>query len=405
MAGIVGCGKTTTVQAALNRLSARFSIHAFTGDDVSFRNAVASNGRYILDQVRAITQGPALVFVDEVQKSEAVFDALKLCFDNGVSFIVSGSNPQYLSSTCRKRLQRRADFIRLNPFSLPEILEHQGHLRAQSGRTAFVELLDHQTDFVLPDLGIQLSQSIINTCHSYLARGGLPLAHLSSSREESLRQVQFVVERGFDVMSHNNSNVTDIVRSYLAAAHSREFAYQGLFQRTGLRSRSSINEIIDELMGHGYLLEKRPIFPGQDRRSYLVVYSYIDPGIVSYLSGEPEPEIDQLGARVEGMVHVRLENLMQYIPLKSKLSYFKPFTVDQNDKTKFLPGEVDFVYERGRRLIPLEVKLTAEVGRIDTTTIASFVKKYKSPFGIVLYGGVPQARPDLRLIYWPYWLI
>lgn len=130
MAGIVGCGKTTTVQAALNRLSARFSIHAFTGDDVSFRNAVASNGIYILDQVRAITQGPALVFVDEVQKSEAVFDALKLCFDNGVSFIVSGSNPKYLSSTCRKRLQRRADFIRLNPFSLPEILEHQNSVRA-----------------------------------------------------------------------------------------------------------------------------------------------------------------------------------------------------------------------------------------------------------------------------------
>ena len=405
LAGIVGCGKTTAVEAALERLATRFAIFKFTGDDVGFRTEVAKSGRYLLDHVRSATQRPALVFVDEVQKSEAVFDALKLCFDHGISFIVSGSNPQYLSSTCRARLQRRADFIRLYPVSLPEILQQQGHVKNGGNRAIFADLLDKQTDFFVPDLGLHLGSSLPQTCQRYLIRGGLPLAHLAETEEQSLRQIQMVVERGFDVMSHDNADVSDIVRCYLAAAHSREFAYQGLFQRTGIRSRNVINAIIEELMGHGYLVLKKPIFPGLNRKSYLGSYSYIDPGIVSYLVGDTEPEQEQLGFRVEGMIHARLENLMQFIPLKTHLAYFKPFTVDQNDKTKFLPGEVDFVYERGRRLIPIEAKLTSEIAKIDTTMVESFVRKYKSPYGIILYGGVPQARSDRKLIYWPYWLI
>ncbi len=352
-----------------------------------------------------MTQGPALVFVDEVQKSEAIFDALKICFDNGISFIVSGSNPQYLSTTCRKRLQRRAEFIRLLPLSLPEILQEKGVLQIKHGLATFVNILDQQNDFALPNLGINLSPTIVDICRIYFARGGLPLAHLASEDATAMRQVQFVIERGFDVMSHNNTNITDMVRTYIAKSHSREFAHQGLFQRTGIRNRNSINDILDELLGHGYLIAKRPIFPGENRRSYLVVYSYIDPGIVSYLSGNSKPDLTELGSRVEGMVHARLENILQFIPMKTQLTYFKPFTVDQNDKTKFLPGEVDFVYERGKRLIPIEVKLTSDIGTIDTSTLESFVKKYKTPFGIVLYAGVPQVRPDQRLIYWPYWLV
>lgn len=405
LAGIVGSGKTTAVEAALTRLSERFSIHSFTGDDVIFRNAVASNSRYILETVRFTTQGPALVFVDEVQKSEAIFDALKICFDQGMSFIVSGSNPQYLSSIGRKRLQRRADFICLTPLSLAEILAHHGHVPAATTNSPFAELLKHEQECRVPNLGISLNESIKGICQTYFVRGGLPLAYLSATQDATLSQVQLVTERGFDVMSHDSSNVSDLVRSYLARSHSREFAYQGVFQRTGIRSRSVVNSIIEELTGHGYLIEKRPIFPGLDRRSYLVSYSYVDPGILSYLTGDVTPTLEQIGSRLEGTMHVRLQNLLQYIPLKSMLSYFKPFTVDQNDKTKFLPGEIDFVFSCGKRLIPIEVKLTSDVSAIETRILESFIKEYKTPFGIVLYGGVPQARPERKLIYWPYWFV
>jgi hypothetical protein len=110
-------------------------------------------------------------------------------------------------------------------------------------------------------------------------------------------------------------------------------------QRTGVRRRGDINSEIEELIGQGYLHAKRPTLMGEDRRSYLCVYAYADPGIVSYLSGNVEPSSDDLGHRLEGVVHARFEFLRQFIPLKTELAYFKPFTVDRNNKTKFGPGE------------------------------------------------------------------
>lgn len=405
LAGIVGCGKTTLVQHLLDRIAPHRAVFSFTGDDVGFRNAVATDTAFLLNRVRSSTQGPALVFVDEVQKTEAVFDALKICFDAGVSFIVSGSNPAYLATAARRRLQRRADFMTLAPFSLPEILHHQGWIPLEKCQKGFLDILDRNSLPTIPDLGLRLTPEIQNRCLRYLRIGGLPVAQLEVDSTLVMRQIRTVVERGFEVTRHDNKNISDVVRIYLASNHSREFAYQGIMQRTGVRRRDDINSEIEDLLGHGYLHAKRPTLMGEDRRSYLCVYAYADPGVVSYLTGIDEPSSDDLGHRLEGMVHARLEFLRQLIPLKSELAYYKPFTVDQNNKTKFGPGEIDFIYSRGTRQIPLEVKLTADVAAIDSTLLEDFVRRYKSPYGVILYGGVPQTRPDRRLVYWPYWAV
>jgi predicted AAA+ superfamily ATPase len=405
LAGIVGCGKTTVVQHLLERIAPHRAVFSFTGDEVGFRNTVATDTAFLVNRVRSSTQGPALVFVDEVQKTEAVFDALKICFDAGVSFVVSGSNPAYLATAARRRLQRRADFMTLAPFSLPEILHNQGWIHLEKCQEGLLDILDRNTQLTVPDLGLRLTEEIQTLSLRYLKIGGLPLAHLEVDATLAMRQIRTVVERGFEVIRHDNKNISDAVRTYLARNQSREFSYQSVMQRTGVRRRDDINSEIEELQGHGYLHAKRPTLMGEDRRSYLCVYAYADPGIVSYLSGTEEPLSDDLGHRLEGMVHARLEFLRQLIPLKTELAYYKPFTVDQNNKTKFGPGEIDFVYSRGTRHVPIEVKLTADVAAIDSTLVENFVRRYESPYGIILYGGVPQIRDDRRLIYWPYWAV
>ena len=89
------------------------------------------------------------------------------------------------------------------------------------------------------------------------------------------------------------------------------------------------------------------------------------------------------------MIHARLGYLTSLIPLKSELGYFKPHTVDVNGKVKFKPGEIDFIFKCGKRLVPIEVKHTSNHSNINTTLLEEFVTRRKCPFGLVLYGGVP----------------
>ena len=46
-------------------------------------------------------------------------------------------------------------------------------------------------------------------------------------------------------MSVNNEATADTIKLELPRLDSREFAYQGVFQRTGLRRRDQINKVID----------------------------------------------------------------------------------------------------------------------------------------------------------------
>ena len=83
----------------------------------------------------------------------------------------------------------------------------------------------------------------------------------------------------------DNLSLTDLIEVELAHIHSREFSYTNVFKKSGERRRDRVNGVILTLLNHGYLVVKRPVFPDESRRSYLCVYSYTDPGIVSYLLG------------------------------------------------------------------------------------------------------------------------
>lgn len=408
LAGIVGCGKTTLVRESLRQLSGAYDVFTFTGDDISFRNAVGQDTRHLHAAVRSQTQRRALVFVDEVQKSENIFDALKFAFDeSGISFVVSGSNPDYLSTQARKRLQRRASFFTLHPFSLPELLSHAGFIPPEV-IPVFQELLfaeSLQKARRLASLDLKLRREVVSLVRSYLAFGGLPLAFLAEDRERKLIEIQKVVERGFESLSVGNEAVADAIRIELANLHSQEFTYQNIFQKTGLRQRDKINAVIDELMNQGYLLKKKPFLFDDARKSYLSVFSYIDPGIVTYLTGREGDEASH-GRRIEGIVHAELDSLAKNrIPLKSSLSYFKPYTVDANGKVKYKPGEIDFIFSCGSRLVPLEVKGTASPSRADVRRLAVFVEEHRLPFGIALYDGVPFVDSQTKVIWWPFWLV
>lgn len=407
LAGIVGCGKTTLVHEVLRELGDNYNIFEFTGDDSLFRQEVAQDTTCLDKQIRSKTQGKALVFVDEVQKSENIFDAIKYAFDaSQISFIVSGSNPDYLNTQAKKRLQRRADLISMTPFSLPEILVHKGLVNLSVGEHLLPLFSDNDMGNIsrYDRLGLTLTKKMENLIDRYLTYGGLPLAWLAETPNESLLEIRKIVERGFESLSEDNNAMVDTIRIELAKLHSREFSYQGIFQKTGIRRRDIVNNVIDDLINHGYLLKKKPLL-FEDKRSYLSVFSYTDPGLVTYLTGNTDVS-NEIGFRVEGMIQGRLTHLlMNHVPLKSELGYYKPYSIDMNDKVKFKPGEIDFVLRLGRRLIPMEVKAGSQIHNIDTTSLREFMQEKNLSLGLVFYGGVPYWDKANHILFWPFWLV
>ena len=138
-----------------------------SGDDIKFRTEVAADSKYLYLQVVSVTQKPTIIFVDEVQKSEAIFDALKYAFDHAkISFIVSGSNPDFLKTVARKRLQRRGHLIAMSGFSAPEILAHSANINRETLSAEFRHLLLESTSPVVENHNLTLSAEIIATTAS-----------------------------------------------------------------------------------------------------------------------------------------------------------------------------------------------------------------------------------------------
>lgn len=178
------------------------------------------------------------------------------------------------------RLQRRADFLILCPFSLPELLAHRG-LISLDFTGLFYRIIESKTLAAIEkiiDMDISTDDQIRTEVGNYLIFGGLPLPYLSSGEESKLVEIRKIVERGFESISIDNEAVSDAIKIELALLHSKEFTYQGLFQKTGIRRRDLINKVIDQLINQGYLLKKKPFLEEVERRSYLTVFTYYRSG-------------------------------------------------------------------------------------------------------------------------------
>lgn len=407
LSGIVGCGKTTLVQNLLKTLASDFEIFTFTGDDIQFRNEISYDSYSLLRHVQSKTTRRSLIFVDEVQKTEAVFDALKIAFDSKqISFIVSGSNPAFLSSIAKKRLQRRAYQFQMLPFSLAEILVFKKFITPKQA-SMFSKFLESQEPIEFDQLqNLTLTDEVQTIADHYFIYGGLPLVFLAKSTHEKLMELRLTTERGFELFSTAQESATEKIKIELARLQSQEFTYKNIFDKTRSKSRDMVNGVIDDLINHGYLVKKKPTLLKEGKTSYLSVYSYIDPGIATYLNGQTPTE-SQVGFWLEGYIHARLEYLTQNIPSrKHEIGYYKDHTIDSNGKTKFhTSGEIDFVLQHGKKPLPLEVKHTSNLGHINTAHLEKFMSAQRCAYGIVIYGGVPHFDQKRKLIFWPYWLI
>lgn len=109
MSGIVGYGKTTIIERTLESLGTEFNIIRYTGDDIQFRNAVLKDSRYIFNDIRSqsTSLNKTLVFVDEVQQSEEIFDALKF----GIVTYLKGETSKNLGPQIEGYVHARLSYL------------------------------------------------------------------------------------------------------------------------------------------------------------------------------------------------------------------------------------------------------------------------------------------------------
>lgn len=403
LSGIVGVGKTTLVHQLLSKLKVdlNYKVFEFTGDDSRFRANVAEDTKFIFNEVTSVTSEKALVFIDEVQKQEFIFDAIKYALDRAdISFIISGSNPKFLETAAKKRLQRRADFFKLFPFSLAEILEHN-KLVPEHLSNIFHEMLFSDINPRDLDLKLSLTPEISEIIDNYVVWGGLPEVTLTDDDTERRMTLMRILERGFEPMLVDADNMSDIIRIELARNHSQEFTYKDIFKKTGMRSRDSVNDVIAELKDHGYLLQKKPLIFDPSFRSYHKVLSYTDIGIVNYLLSRESGDIN-IGPLVEGYLQTRLTDIFDLRFTKYSLSYYKPYKI-YGEQLKFLAGEIDFLYQEGNKIIAMEAKQQLKRPNIRIPLLKSFVEEHELKFGIVFYRGIPFFDEETNILYWPYW--
>lgn len=410
LAGIVGSGKTTSIEHLCEDLKTReFQIVKFDGDDVKFRTTVAQNSRCIVDKIREEGLRKPFLFVDEIQKTPETFDAIKIAYDElRVPFVVSGSNPAYLRHEASDRLQRRATIRTMFPLSLSEILVEQKLLDHQ-GSSWFLDLLckvDKIEDSLFRQHGpIEDIQGLVK---QFFIKGGIPQAHLAPTLDQSFEFIKMVAERGITHTYQGTIAVDDEVRQELARQNSREFSYQGCHQRLRSSKRHIVDRVIEHLLANGYLLKKRPYldeYEGQ-KSSYFTTYSWVDPGLVGYYTGTISPDLQDLGFRLESYVHCQVMRTLESLPLKSSVYYYKPFSIKpSNGALYFKQGEIDFVVKIGARLVPIEVKLTRHLHEVDSSALEDYVRAKRLPFGVVAYGGAPTIDRTKKIVYFPFWMI
>ena len=404
IAGLIGVGKTTLITHALQILSREFKTFNYTGDDIQFRRSVAEDTRFLIKDIRSKTNERALIYVDEIQKTPEILDALKLAHDEeNMSFIVSGSEPGFLIREVNHRLQRRAMVFHLFPLSINEIYSNQNMCEEVP-----MESWNAILNGVAPDHLLDVKgdwQDIYEDFSRFRATGTIPLVYREKTLLRKRQALASIIERGYYPINNLTQEQFDIIQTELARLNNREFAYQTIFRKTRINRRDKINAAINYLMDQGMLTSKRRKLFHEARLSYHVIYSFVDAGLASYLQRGDKLAQPDNGYDLESLVFSQLRNLNNISKYPLNFSYFTPYYVTPSGQVKYKDGEIDFLMDTGSNIIPVEVKATAEINRIDISILKTFMKEQNVPFGIVFYQGAPWVDKTTQLYYLPIALL
>jgi len=359
-------GKTTLLAKIEERLKNQGvddgNIHNLNFEDDLVRLRFEENPKEFLE-FYLVSSKKHYFLMDEVQYIKDVGKSLKLLYDSftNAKFIVTGSSSFDLTNL-GSYLVGRALFFDLQPFSFSEFLRSKGKkyealhdkIKIDLGKERF----SLEKTLFLDDLNKLL--------HEYLTFGSYPRVVLEkdhAKKKELLRNL-FITYVEKDIVSlYGIKQREKVVRLLKALSYvsGNVLTYQTLAENSGLKYHE-IRGVLPLLEDSFVVFIVRPFHRNllNELRKNPKIY-FVDYGIRNYLQGVFENL--SFDALYENFVHNELKRLYA-------VRYWRTTA-----KT-----EVDFVIEKGGRVIPVEVKTTPKI----TRSFRSFIRHYNPPLGMIL---------------------
>jgi len=198
------------------------------------------------------------------------------------------------------------------------------------------------------------------------------------------------------------SSLTDFKRVMeFVALRSGQLFHKADVSRDSGVSQPSVHRYIN-LLETTCVLHRLPAF-ARNRTKRLVKspkFYWIDPGLAAYLAGyfdvDSVRQARENGGFMETLILHHLRVLGQLLVPKPAISYWR---------TTY-GHEVDFILERGRQLVAMEVKLSTSARHRDCEGLKLFLKEYpETSCAVLVYAGGEIKQLDKRIVALPWTLL
>ena len=337
--------------------------------------------------------GETELVIDEVQKAPRLLNAIKQAVDNdrNLRFVLSGSANLLLMQQVSESLAGRAIYFVLNPMTLgemdqkppPTLLEQllAGKMPASSTTSIPPDPIPlMQRGFLPALLKLDTPQSWLHWWNGYVA----------TYLERDLRQLSQI------------SSLVDFRRVMeLLALRTGQLLNQSELGRDALVSQPTTSRYIN-LLSATHLFERVPAFFASHTKRLVKSPRafWTDPALAIFLSGYfGETALRQsreVGFFFESMIFLHLRVLATLMTPMARLYFWRTRSGQ----------EVDFVFEHGRRVVAIEVKLSKSAQFRDTKGLRAFLaERPQTAMGVLLYAGAEIIQLDEKILALPWNLV
>jgi hypothetical protein len=339
--------------------------------------------------------GTSRVVLDEVQKAPELLLAIKQEVDRhpGRSrFVLSGSANLLLMRQVSESLAGRAVYFVLRPMTIGEMRQvSPPNILARALAADWPEeqtLADPPPDPL--DVLLRGLMPPLLTLHSPSAWTRWWDGYVTTYLERDLRQLSQV------------EALPDFRRVMAALAlRTGQLVNQTSIARDTGVSQPTVHRYLNLLETSCLLYRVSAIAPSRTKRIVKSPKIYwFDPGIATFLAGHFTTDdlrsSREAGGLFECLVLLHLNAMAQLMTPRPGIFYWRTTT----------GREVDFVVEQGRRILPIEVKLTEKPRYRDVQNLRVFMDEYKeATLGVLVHCGSDVMLLDRDIIAMPWTLL
>ena len=332
------------------------------------------------------------IIIDEAQRLPRLMPAIKLAVDRSnrrQRFILSGSANLYLMEKVTESLAGRAAYIDLLPMTWGEVTG--------------APTINNFTALWQDDMQVRAVPTPDSDLMDILLRGFMPPVIALSSPQAVLTWMDGYIKTYLERDLRDLSKVESLID------------YRRLMQSLALRTGNILNQAdvakdcgLSHATAHRYIkllevsniVSRVPAYYAS--RSKRLVKSpklfFLDPAISIFLSGYTDcdslKKSRELGSYFETLVYLHLRSLCELMTSRANIYYWRTST----------RREVDFVLEQGRRVLPVEVKLTGRPMMADIENRLAFLEEHPhATHGVLVHGGHELFRLHTKVIAIPWW--